>query len=216
MERNTTIDVARKIMGLNFIGPDELLAIKDLAGIHIPDNISIPFIPFSESDLEHRKNDYLLILGMPFFKDFSKLTIIKMRSHFGIDPEIKEPCFYNQDWYLNEKFAYSTSFSLKWYLIKKEVYQEYRGVATENIPLSIQNEFPEAVLCCYFFFVFYFHSKGDILWMNDFVWCKDQDHFTDQIYIGRYSDSSKKNKNGFNIHRHLSIKKWYSCVDVIS
>ena len=77
-------------------------------------------------------DDYLLVLTIPYYKDGTALTIAKMRQHFGFDPAISEPCFYNQDWYLKEKFANECNIELKWNLIKKNVYDEYRGKVIEK------------------------------------------------------------------------------------
>ena len=50
------------------------------------------------------------------------------------------------------------------------------------------------------------------LWNYDYVWCKDRDNTGDQIYVGRYTDPDGINADGFEIHRHLSIKKSYGAL----
>ena len=47
---------------------------------------------------------------------------------------------------------------------------------------------------------------------NDYVWCSDVDDKGDQIYVGRYTDASGLNADGFEIHRHLRIKQNYGVV----
>ena len=37
---------------------------------------------------------------------------------------------------------------------------------------------------------------------------------SDQIYVGRYIDPIKINKNGFSIHRHLKIKNNYGISNI--
>ena len=54
-----------------------------------------------------------------------------------------------------------------------------------------------------------------MLWRHDFIWCDDSDHNGDRIYTGRYIDPNGINKNGFNIHRHLSIRPCYGAAPVI-
>jgi len=204
-------------MGLNFIGIDELLFIQKNMGLFIPPDIleSIPVLPFSENLLESKKHDYILILGIPFYKDGSSLTLLKMREHFGWDPEQHEPCFYNQDWYLNEDFAKNKTFEMKWFLIKKEIHEGYRGKELKNIDMDYIIHLPSAVLCSYTFFAYYFFTGcRQMLWKHDFIWCGDKDHNFDPIYVGRYVDPNGHNKNGFNIHRHLSIKLNHSIVNV--
>jgi hypothetical protein len=219
MERTTSLIRAKEIMGSNIIGPGELKSVKTEMGITVPNNILdiLPLIQFSEDLLERNKHEYLLILGISNYKDGTPLTLVKMREHFGWDPEKSKPCFYNQDWYLLEQFANKTTLENKWYLLKKDVYEEYRGMSP-NIILNRSNNIlilPTAILCAYTFFAYYYNSGGDILLKNNFVWCSDKDINNDQIYVGRYNDSKGLNKDGFNIHRHLSIKNNFGYISEI-
>lgn len=206
-------------MGNNFIGPNEILRIQKELGVLIPENIwdIVPDIPYSEEMLSKYHDEYILILGIPYYKDGSSLTLVKMREHFGCDPYKYEPCFYNQDWYLNETFVNSTNISLKWYLIRKEVDDSTRGKFPEIINEENQcsDSLPKALLLTFVFFAYYLHSGGNILWNNDYVWCSDRDINNDQIYVGRYSDPNKINKNGFSIHRFLSITRLYGQIDCL-
>jgi hypothetical protein len=214
MERETSLIRAKKIMGENFIGLEELVSIKKEMGIHIPDNSLeiLPKIDFPEDLLERCKNDYLLILGIPFYKDGSELTIVKMREHFGCDPEKSEPCFYNQDWYLHEEFSNKVTFEFSWYLIKKEIEENFRGKIIDDSYLTAQQKvLPSSLLCAYTFFCC-FYIKGQYIWQNDFVWCNDHDSNDDQIYVGRYFDQKKNAKPGFSIHRYLKINKNYGYI----
>lgn len=201
MEKTTTIENAQKIMGRNFIGPDQLVKISPY--LPAPVGKSTPTIPFALDFLKKIKKDYILILGAP-------LTINAMREIFGIDPAKSEPCFYNQDWYLKEKFANKITLAPKWYLVKKSVDKKTRGLHPNIIEKKLRNKehFPLAVLCAFTFFSYYLLHK-EILWEKDFIWCSDKDANGDRIYVGRYKDPKGMNKNGFNIHRHLSIKKSY-------
>jgi hypothetical protein len=206
---------AKEIMGTNFIGPDELNKIASNLGIEsIKENI--PEIPFDEKDLSSIKKDYILILGIPFTQDNKKLTLNKLRSHLGIEPGKSEPCFYNQDWYLAEKFAKEIYLDFKWYLIKKSVDEKSRGKNPMEIikHLDSKKTLPNAILTAFTFFAYYFlHNK--ILWEHDFIWCSDSDKNGDQIYTGRYTDSEGINKKGFNIHRYLSLRHCHSAAPQI-
>lgn len=216
MERKTKLITAKKLFGKNFIGYDELYTIRKEMGILVPsiDINQVPDIPYPEELLTKLSNDYILILGSQFYQDKSPLTIMKLREHFGIDPHISEPCFYNQDWYLNEKFANQKHLENKWYLIKKNVYEEGRGKSPQEIKNTHKILFPSAILACYTFFTYYFVNNGEILWKYDYIWCEDYDHNGDQIYVGRYEDPDGINKNGFSIHRHLAIRRGYSYIDI--
>jgi len=203
-------------MGQNFIGPSELSVIADKMGIISPHEVktAIPEIPFESSFLKKISKDFILILGIPLTGKRELLTLGNMRLFFGIDPSIKEPCFYNQDWYIKENFVTKVKMDFNWHLVKKAVYENSRGMNPEDFLEQHGKEIrlPSAVLCAYSFFAWYFHTKGELLWKNDYIWCKDKDNQGDQVYVGRYSDPHGFNKNGFSIHRHLSIKFCYGVI----
>lgn len=210
---------AKRIMGKNFIGPEELGEIKSRFKILDPFKFkrSIPDISFDLNYLKKIHQDYILILGIPKDRNNEKLTINKMRSIFGWNPQKSEPCFYNQDWYLKEKFAKDVTLDFKWYLIKKSVNKNSRGKNPEDIPklFKTKETFPTAVLTAFVFFSYYLLTNGEILWKHDLIWSSDKDNNGDRIYTGRYIDPKKVNKNGFNIHRHLSIRSCYGFVPQI-
>ncbi len=212
MERKGGIDQAKQIMGKNFIGPDELLLIADEIGIIVPTNY--PSIPFSYEELISKKQDYILILGVTQIGGGEPLTITSLRTRFGINPDLSEPCFYNQDWYLNEIFTYTCKIDLKWYLMGKRIVEESRGLNPDVLlnKSDLNKTFPTALLTTYTFFCWYFHSKGEFLWMHNYIWCSDTDHNEDRIYVGRYRDKDQVNKNGFSIHRHLKLSDIYGSI----
>ena len=190
----------------NMIGPEELKALREM-GLRVPENI--PEIPFSPEELARKQEDYLLVLGVSTFADGTKVTIRNLRERFGLDPEVSEPCFYNQDWYLREDFI-DVPMEDGWFLIRKNVYEDSRAV--QPAELMKNHEFPSAVRCVYAFFTAWF-ALGIRLWEHDFVWCSDTDHNGDRIYVGKYHDIDGVNKNGFSIHRHLALRPCYGCID---
>ena len=198
--------LAKKIVGQNFIGIDELKAIK---AMKLANPFFIPNVPFSQETLELKKYDYLLILGISKFKDGTDITIRNLQKIFGKNPEVAEPCFYNQDWYDKESFI-DTPMADEWYLIRKNVYNDSRAISPEE--LAKKYTFPSAVKCCYSFFTAWLGVDVK-LWYHDFVWCNDVDHNGDRIYVGKYHDVDGVNKNGFSIHRHLGLRNCYGCVD---
>lgn len=203
---------AKKIMGKNFIGLEELNAISAQLGIDNPiKSKRIPKIIFTEQTLKREKNNAVLILGIPKGKNGKPITINFMRAHFGMNPKKSEPCFYNQDWYIDESFAHYNHLKLKWYLIAKKINPQSRGKEPNVIKSSLVRGhlLPFAILASFTFFAYYFHTKGEILWKHDFIWCSDRDKNGDQIYVGRYQDPHSINRNGFNIHRHLKIRSFY-------
>lgn len=205
---NEVIDFteAKRIMGNNCIGAEELSKIKQMK-LSIPD--VIPEVPFSKEFLVKKKDDYLLILGVSKFSDGAPVTIRNLQKIFGKNPEIIEPCFYNQDWYENEKFI-DISLEDGWYFIRKTVYEDSRAVQPQELIKTYS--FPSAVCCAYAFFTSWL-TLDIKLWNHDFVWCSDIDHNGDRIYVGKYHDVDGVNKNGFSIHRHLALRPCYGCID---
>ena len=206
------IKKAKKIFKNNFIGPEELKKIFRKLNIADPFSLGkIPAIKIDEKTAKKIARNYILILGIPKNNQGKKLTINEMRNFFGLDPSKKEPCFYNQDWYLKEKFASQTNLKFKWYLINKSVFSKTRGKNPQEIikNFSKLENFPSAILTVFSFFAYWFLNKEKRLWKNDFIWCDDKDKNGDRIYVGRYEDPKKINKNGFNIHRHLSLRSCY-------
>ncbi len=206
VNKMVSIDIARKIMGNGIIGPDELQKAKNL-GLMVPE--ITPSIMFSPDELEQKKDDYLLVLGLSRFINGESVTIRNLLGIFGKDPEISEPCFYNQDWYVNERFI-DIPMADGWFFIRKKVYETSRAV--QPVELMKKYQFPLAVTCVYSFFVAWL-ALGEKLWLHDFVWCDDTDHNGDRIYVGKYNDVDGINKNGFSIHRHLALRDCYACID---
>ena len=188
--------------------------IKDRLGISFNNGCEIPPVPVSEDFLLSIKETYLLILTVPDFKDCTPLTILKMREHFGTDPLAGEPCFYNQDWYINESFVREAPSTISWNIVSKIVLPSSRKKSPDIIAslISENQKFPSAFLLTYAFFAYYLNTSGAILWPGDYLWCSDSDHQGDRIYVGRYLDPAGINKNGFSIHRHLSIRENYGFV----
>nr|WP_294794080.1 hypothetical protein [uncultured Mucilaginibacter sp.] len=206
MERRASLDEAKQILGSNFIGADELNKISEALAVKIPE--IVPQLPFDVKTLEGLNSDYLLILGVSQLRDGRPLTINALRNIFGTNDGLNSPCFYNQDWYLNEEFI-NVPLVQQWYLVRKNVIEETRAVNPDLILKS--HSFPSAILCTYAFLASWFHS-GKILWEFDFVWCSDKDHNGDRIYVGKYRDIDGVNKDGFSIHRHLSLRNCYGAI----
>ena len=222
MER-TELTRLKSLFGSNLLGPDELQPLvsrwgkatgrRGLLGnlAHCaPSRLEPPPLNYSWADLESHAKDYILVMGQSSIHGVD-VTLRHLRSIFGIDPEQQEPCFYNQDWYLNETFL-DTKLENRWYLLKKDVFESSRAELPDK--LSKEISFPSAVLCAYTFFAYYLYYKQP-LWYHDFVWCCDLDHNGDRIYVGKYHDIDGVNKNGFSVHRHLALRPCYAAVDAL-
>lgn len=210
MERTTSIRIAQQIMGTNFIGPEELSSVKETIPLSIPS--TIPEIHYSVEELIEKSNDYILILGLSKMNNGDPVTIKLLRSIFGTNPSIMEPCFYNQDWYMNESFV-NIPLDNKWYLIQKNIYDDSRSKLPEHYDRQIS--LPLAIQCVFAFFTNFFIYNGEKLWEFSYVWCSDFDTNGDRVYVGRYTDELGLNNNGFSIHRHLRIKNNYGIIGII-
>lgn len=197
---------AREIMGKGLIGAHEINSTGLFKEI---EETFIPKIPFSVRELEKKKDDYLLILGVDKLLSGEQVTIRNLLKIFGKDPNTKEPCFYNQDWYEKEDFI-DIPMKNEWFIIRKEVFEDSRAIQPGELLKKYQ--FPLAITCTYAFFVSWL-CFGLKLWYHDFVWCSDTDHNGDRIYVGKYNDIDGVNKNGFSIHRHLALRQCYACIE---
>lgn len=192
---------------MNKIGPEELKQVPFLSGVAL----DAPAVPFYDDMLRAHENTHILI----YTPHVPKLTLVGMRDTFGTDPLKSEPCMYNQDWYLKEDFATKTLLDGGWHLIQKEVCEDTRALQPEKIERSFKHEqFPTAITCAFTFFAWWF-VHGETMWKHDFLWCRDRDHNGDRIYVGRYEDPAGTNRNGFNIHRHLSLRAAHSAAPEI-
>lgn len=202
----TPLLIAEKIMGDNFIGPKQINLLLEKMGRAAIDIESLPEVNYKENILKNCASEYILVYGS------DALDILDIRNFFGVNPEVSEPCLYNQDWYLSENFV-RRRLDNKWYLIKKEVLEDTRAIMPTNI-LADNIKFPSAILCVFTFFAYYY-AYGKMLWYHDFVWCEDVDHNGDRIYVAKYHDVDGINKNGFSIHRHLALRPCYASVNIL-
>ena len=194
------------LFGKNFIGPKQVNNLLNEMGLPLLKEEDVPEMNYELDLLQSKASDYLLVMGYAGTNDYP-LTIIRFRDTFGVDPDKKEPCLYNQDWYLAEDFV-KTTLEKRWYLIKKDVIVMPADLMAKNIA------FPSAILCTYTFFAYYF-ACSEYLWWHDFVWCCDTDHNGDRIYVGKYHDIDGVNKNGFSIHRHLALRNCYAAISTM-
>lgn len=202
-----TIEKAREILGVHFIGPEELEKCEPLLSFDIP--AEVPTIPYEEESLSKYRDQYFLILGVSKFSNGKDVTCRNLISIFGKDPDVSEPCFYNQDWYDNEGFV-DVPMAEGWFLIRKDVFEDSRAAMPDELLKNLT--FPLAISCTYSFFVVWLAANVK-LWYHDFVWCRDVDHNGDRIYVGKYHDIDGINKNGFSIHRHLALRPCYGAIN---
>lgn len=204
MNRETNFNIAKSIMGANFIGFDEL---KKFGPKDFKLDRKNDMVPFSVDELNVKKDNYVLIYGANSFVDGTAVTIKNLKEIMSKQSDC--PVFYNQDWYDQEGFI-NEKLPEGWFLIRKNVYEDSRAVMPEI--LIKRYVFPSAIKCTYAFFVAWL-CIGVKLWYEDFIWCSDVDHNGDRIYVGKYHDVDGINNDGFSIHRHLALRNCYTCID---
>ena len=211
MERISLID-GKEILGNDFIGPNELNAICGLMGLKKIDFSSLPELVLTKTELRSiKENNSILFAVNNKMESGEQLSIASLRNSLGLD-SIEKVGFYNQDWYLKEAF-YAKEFEAPfWALLPKNIPSVSRAKIPSNSDPSVT--LPSALLVSYLFFIYYFHTKGTLLWKNDYIWCSDVDHNGDMVYVGRYEDPAGINQNGFSIHRHLKISEAYGFLNV--
>tara|TARA_B100001113_G_C21076752_1_gene608022 strand:- start:404 stop:1054 length:651 start_codon:yes stop_codon:yes gene_type:complete len=209
MERNFSL--AKRILGEDFIGPNELNNISENSGLEKIINLnSIPVLDLSEQELKNLKdNNLILLLVYPKMKNKKFLSLKNLKDFYGSN-RMDSVGFYNQDWYINQSFYLSEICNPIWYTIPKDIDNQTRGKLPKSNLES--NKLPSALILAYCFFIYNLISKGHILWKHDYLWCSDFDHNQDMIYVGRYSDPEGINNNGFSIHRHLKISSLYGSI----
>ena len=161
------------------------------------------------SNLLKKLNDSNFLIYIPKKINNENLNLKSLVDIFKFDESKNNVCFYNQDWYFKEDFFLNSLNKSKWVLINKKINEKTRGLDPSDfskIKLLSSIEYT-------FAFFTYYLLTNEYLWPNDYVWTNDFDSHNDQIYIGRYFDLTKKTKNGFSIHRHLSIKQNYGILE---
>ena len=154
---------------------------------------------------------FLIKVDIPIKLCGKPLSLMNMVDIFGTNPKEYEPCFYNQDWYVNEPFANNSLETPSSFTIASNIPENQIGFLPDQHTLKA---LPSAVELTFIFFVFYL-KYGIVLWKNEYLWTSDYDMEGDQIYVGRYFDQYGLAANGFSIHRHLSIKKNYGYLKTI-
>lgn len=204
---------AKQLFGKNFIGIEELQLFGQQSGIDFSSVAfnNIPDIDYDPVLLGQCKDSHVLILFYPASLNGMPFNLVTLKKFFGTNPGIQEPCFYDQDWYLHEKFANECQLPTAWHLIRKQLLDETRAKLPEQQKTVSIEKLPSALLIAFTFFAYYFINK-ELLWPTDFIWCLDVDQNGDRIYVARYYDPAGIAKNGFSIHRHLSIRPNYGCL----
>jgi hypothetical protein len=138
---------------------------------------------------------------------FNNSSILKIKCENKVClSQLKEDytdLFYPQDWYEKESFM-NEYFIPGEYIISKNIIKSSRGKDPKTTTKTL---YPASLIA--YTFISLYKTHNEILWPNDYIWCTDLDSSGDQIYVGRYYDPLGLSKDGFSIHRHLTIKENY-------
>jgi hypothetical protein len=209
-------EAVKALFGSLYLGPE---AWEGFAGrFRVAPTQDAPSPHWSADFLARHSKTHLLLYAPCQHADGAPITLNSLRSCFGVDPAVSEPCFYNQDWYLKEDFAARQPLAPGWHLLQVCAMEEARARTPQDIESALPPNatFSLAVNYAFAFFAFWLRTGGKRLWEHDFIWCADRDHNGDRIYVGRYEDPAGINKNGFNIHRHLALRAFYSAAPEVS
>lgn len=203
----------RRMFNVDFIGAEEINAVNNFFNIEpiLPEDL--PEIPYSEDVLNKALDRNAILFILPHVhKNRIPITINSIKDIVGINESKFGVCFYNQDWYINEHFANFNFGYYKWCLVEKDVNTKSLALTNQELVEKLNYQLPYAIELVFLFFAYYILKK-EILWANNFIWCSDKDANNDPIYVARYFDPLKIARNGFSIHRHLTITNIYGGIN---
>ncbi len=213
MEYLNRYNTIKYLFGKNFIGIDEINSISGKLKLNKTSAEEIPAIPFSNEILKKASSQGAILFLLPYIhQNEIPLTINSLRSMIGFEEQNLGVCFYNQDWYTNENFANFSFGKYKWCLIEKEVNRNTLSLTDKELTEKHRYKLPRAIELTFLFFS-YFLLHEEILWPYNFIWCTDKDANCDSVYVGRYFDPLGVARNGFSVHRHLSITNIYGGIN---
>jgi len=119
-EGEVSMEEAKEIMGVNFLGPEEA---EEALGLRFEGEI--PAIPFPKEILEKMKDTHQLILYPDMLKDAADkiVPVISDDLYEYLDKKKKDgtKLLYDTDWYKNETFFKRNGPEVKWKLVSKEL-----------------------------------------------------------------------------------------------
>lgn len=175
-EATTSQKRARKIMGRNYFGIEEVIR-------HFWVNPSkqqlaaLAEVPFTEATLEECKNTHVLVTVLP-------LSILEIRGKVPGDQRL----FYNQDWYNKESFAKDRE-EAEWHLVRKTpVNNSTSKTWNEQKALLAKNEETPTARVMVYTIIGHFLATGERLFEHICVRCSDVDSDGFRVDVG-YFDS---------------------------
>lgn len=178
---------ARKIMGNNFIGIDEVATYLRIS-ISKKSRSLLQEVPYSKLTLQELKESHILFPGIPENHYGKPITIVNIRNLIGANSDI-QPCFYPQHWYDDEIFAKNKTCSLRWYLIRKSIIENSsdKTYGVQETMLADNEERASAVEVVYLTILNYYCNGSLRLFESEKVWCHDGTHDYTKVWVGRFN-----------------------------
>ena len=178
---------ARKIMGNNFIGIDDVARYLRIS-ISKKTHSILQQIPYSKITLQTLKDNHILFPGVSEDNKGNPITIMSIRDTFGTDSD-NQPCFYPQHWYDDEVFAKNKTCTLRWYLISKSTIENSsdKTYGFQETLVAENEERPSAIELIYLTILSYHINGSPRILESDKVWCRDGVHEFAKVWVGRFN-----------------------------
>lgn len=174
-----TQEEARKIMGQNFLGPDEIQRFMKIRPTR-QQCATLKDVPFTEGALVESHEDYVLVATFP-------CSLLALSKKFG-----KVFCNQESAWmqreYDEEIFALSAG-ETGWHLVRKTMspYSFGANWQTQRRLVIGENEVPDVRVVA-FAVIGYYLATGDRLFQRDIVRTNSTNMSGDHVYIGEFGE----------------------------
>jgi hypothetical protein len=182
---------AREILGKNFLGIEE--AMRHYGAAYTEEQIAtLAEIPFSEAEIEERKNDFLLVAGSP-------MTVLDIRKKAPNKKPKKAFYSYKDAWYNTQVFATNERVGVEWFWIRKTAVENSfsKSFADQQQLTPAGEEVPRACELIYAV-VLYFMATGERLFSNVYVRCIDVGSDGYRVFVGYFDADGLSIDNGWD------------------
>lgn len=173
---------SRIIMGKNFLGIEEVM--RHYGAVFTAEQLAeLAEIPFSEAEIEERKNTHLLVAYFP------GMSVLNIRAKAPNEKSKKAFRSYKDAWYNPQAFATSEKTGIGWAFVRKTAVEDSfsKAFTDQTQLLRPGDEVPRA---CEFVYavVLYFMVTGERLFQNVYVRCSDIVSGGGRVFAGFFAD----------------------------
>lgn len=159
----------REILGKNFLGIEEVMRYYGVA--YTQEQLdALAIIPFSKSEIEERKNDFLLVAGAP-------ITVVRVRAKAPSKKPRKAFFSTQHSWYSDRPFATEEKVGVGWFWVRKAPIEgSYsKTIADQQLLVPAGEEVPRVCELVYAV-VLYFMATDERLFRDADVRCVEGPH----------------------------------------